>query len=85
MVLAEYNFSNNAFTIEQIYVYIYVVCLVKLIYSMINRNNIFILVSSHSLRYIPFGSISGVFTYSIYGVYVASGYKTFPKHAAKYI
>ena len=43
------------------------------------------LVSSHSLRYIPFGSIFGVFTDSIYGVYVASGCKTFPKHAAKYV
>ena len=57
----------------------------KLIHLMIIDIIFLFLVSSYSLGYIPFGSIFGVFTYSIYGVYVASGYKTFPKHAAKYI
>lgn len=79
---AEYNFSNNAFMIQ--------ICTMLCSWSnwftlwLIEIVFLF-LVSSHSLRYIPFGSIFGVFTYSIYGVYVACGYKTFPKHAAKYI
>lgn len=62
-------------------------CLIKLnlLYNNINLLYFLFLVSSHSRRHIPFGSIFGVFTYSIHGVYVASGRKTFSKYATKYI